>query len=232
LLILIIRCTAENSVEHGAPRNTGHPELRQPLAFEVWQSVKKQLDPSEKITILTNGPLTNLANILLYDKNASSVIKVSYLISLASVQGIYRILKYDKFTFITDNIDLHVPLGQSVFVVGGHIRDEIDSKGNVFTIPSNRYAEFNMFLDPLAATIVLESALDITLIPLKSQRKAASFPHLLEALKHAQHTPESSFVLHLLSLLHNLQQKYQLYHHVVMSAFNYLLKLFSSKWKK
>jgi hypothetical protein len=33
-------------------------------------------------------------------------------------------------------------------------------------------------------------------------------------------------------LLHNLQQKYQLYHHVVMSASNYLLKLFSSKWKK
>jgi len=35
--------TAENSVEHGAPRNTDHPELRQPLAFEVWQSIKKQL---------------------------------------------------------------------------------------------------------------------------------------------------------------------------------------------
>uniref|UniRef100_A0ACD5U3U7 Uncharacterized protein n=1 Tax=Avena sativa TaxID=4498 RepID=A0ACD5U3U7_AVESA len=171
------RCTSENSVEHGAPRNTGHPELRQPLAFEVWQSVKKQLDPSEKITILTNGPLTNLANILLCDKNASSVIN-------------------------------------SVYVVGGHIKDENDSRGNVFTVPSNRYAEFNMFLDPLAATIVMESTLDITLIPLSSQRKAASFPPLLEALKHAQHTPESSFVLHLLSLLHNFQQKHKLYHHM------------------
>ncbi|CAM0955553.1 unnamed protein product [Alopecurus aequalis] len=171
------RCTAENSLEHGAPRNTGHPELRQPLAFEVWQSIKKQLDPSEKITVLTNGPLTNLANILLSDKNASSVIK-------------------------------------SVYVVGGHIKDENDSRGNVFTIPSNRYAEFNMFLDPLAAIIVLESTLDITLIPLSSQRKAASFPPLLEALKHAQHTPESSFVLHLLSLLHDLQQKHELYHHM------------------
>uniref|UniRef100_A0A452Z384 Inosine/uridine-preferring nucleoside hydrolase domain-containing protein n=1 Tax=Aegilops tauschii subsp. strangulata TaxID=200361 RepID=A0A452Z384_AEGTS len=73
------RYTAENSVEHGAPRNTGNPELRQPLAFEVWQSVKKQLDPSEKITILTNGPLTNLANIVLSDRNASSVIKGIFL---------------------------------------------------------------------------------------------------------------------------------------------------------
>jgi inosine-uridine nucleoside N-ribohydrolase len=50
------------------------------LAFEVWQSVKKQLYPSEKITILTSGPLTNLANILLSDKNASSVIEVGYLV--------------------------------------------------------------------------------------------------------------------------------------------------------
>ncbi|KAM3410422.1 hypothetical protein ACQJBY_002559 [Aegilops geniculata] len=171
------RYTAENSVQHGAPRNTDNPELRQPLAFEVWQSVKKQLDPNEKITILTNGPLTSLANIVLSDRNASSVIK-------------------------------------SVYVVGGHIRDENDSNGNVFTVPSNRYAEFNLFLDPLAAKIVLESTMDITLIPLSSQRKASSFETLLESLANAENTPESSFVLHLLSLLHDLQQKHQLYHHM------------------
>jgi inosine-uridine nucleoside N-ribohydrolase len=50
------------------------------LAFEVWQAIKEQLDPSEKITILTNGPLTNLANIMLSDRNSSSVIEVSCLI--------------------------------------------------------------------------------------------------------------------------------------------------------
>ncbi|RLN30159.1 aspartic proteinase PCS1-like [Panicum miliaceum] len=70
------RYTAENSVEHGAPRNTEHPELRQPLAFEVWQPIKEHLDPSEKITTLSNGPLTNFSNILLSDRNASSVIEV------------------------------------------------------------------------------------------------------------------------------------------------------------
>uniref|UniRef100_A0A0A9DM55 Inosine/uridine-preferring nucleoside hydrolase domain-containing protein n=1 Tax=Arundo donax TaxID=35708 RepID=A0A0A9DM55_ARUDO len=171
------RYTAENSVKHGAPRNTDHPDLRQPLAFEVWQSIKEQLDPSEKITILTNGPLTNLANIVLSDKNASSVI-------------------------------------ESVYVVGGHIRDENRSKGNVFTVPSNRYAEFNIFLDPLAAKTVLESTLDITLIPLSSQRKAASFQAILQALKHADHIPESSFVHRLLLLLYDLQQKHKLYHHM------------------
>jgi inosine-uridine nucleoside N-ribohydrolase len=76
----IFRYTAENSVKNGAPRNTDHPELRQPFAFEVWQSIKEQLHPSEKITILTNGPLTNLANIVLSDKNAISAIEVSCLI--------------------------------------------------------------------------------------------------------------------------------------------------------
>ncbi|XP_066361915.1 nucleoside hydrolase 3-like isoform X1 [Miscanthus floridulus] len=171
------RYTAENSVKYGAPRNTDHPELRQPLAFEVWQSIKEQLDPSEKITILTNGPLTNLANIMLSDRNSSSVI-------------------------------------EKVYAVGGHIRDENDSKGNLFTVPSNRYSEFNMFLDPLAAKTVLESSLDITLIPLSSQRKAASFECILQALKHTDHTPESSFVHRLLLSLHDLQQKHGLYHHM------------------
>ncbi|KAF8765664.1 hypothetical protein HU200_008161 [Digitaria exilis] len=167
------------SPKHGAPRNTDHPELRQPLAFEVWLSIKEQLDPSEKITILSTGPLTNLANIVLSDKNASSFIEEAY-------------------------------------IVGGNIRDENDSKGNVFTVPSNRYAEFNMLLDPLAAKTVLESSLDITLIPLISQRKAASFESVLQALKHVDHTPESSFVHRLMLRLHDLQQKHRLYNHMDM----------------
>jgi len=74
------RYTAENSVNHGAPRNTDHPELRQPLALEVWQSVSRAVNSSDKITVLTNGPLTNLANIILSDKNATSFIQVSDLL--------------------------------------------------------------------------------------------------------------------------------------------------------
>ncbi|KAF8719789.1 hypothetical protein HU200_024546 [Digitaria exilis] len=165
------------SLPRSPRRNTDHPELRQPLAFEVWQSIKEQLGPSEKVTILTNGPLTNLANIVLSDKNASSII-------------------------------------ENVYAVGGHIRDEDDLKGNLFTVPSNRYAEFNMFLDPLAVKTVLESSLDITLIPLRSQRKAASFQSMLQALKHTDRTPELSFVQRLLLSLHDLQQKHELYHHM------------------
>lgn len=75
------RYTALNSVKFGTPRNTDHPELKQPLAMEVWQSITRELNPSDKITLLTNGPLSNIANIVLSDKNASSIIQVSYICS-------------------------------------------------------------------------------------------------------------------------------------------------------
>uniref|UniRef100_A0A452Z358 Inosine/uridine-preferring nucleoside hydrolase domain-containing protein n=1 Tax=Aegilops tauschii subsp. strangulata TaxID=200361 RepID=A0A452Z358_AEGTS len=159
------------------PESTDDPEHRQPLAFEVWQSVRRQLCPGDKITLLTSGPLTNLANISLSDRDASSVI-------------------------------------ERIYVVGGLIKDGGHEKGNVFTVPSNRYAEFNMFLDPLAAKTVLESNLNITLIPLPAQRKAASFESVLEALEQTQQTPESKFVRQLFALLKELQSKEKLYHHV------------------
>ncbi|KAK1696700.1 hypothetical protein QYE76_013397 [Lolium multiflorum] len=159
------------------PESSDDPEHRQPLAFEVWQSVRKQLGPGDKITVLTSGPLTNLANISLSHRDASSVI-------------------------------------ERVYVVGGLIRDGGHEKGNVFTVPSNKYAEFNMFLDPLAAKTVIESNLNITLIPLTAQRKAASFGAVLEALEQIQQTPELKFVHGLFSLLKELQSKHNLYHHV------------------
>lgn len=59
----------------GAPRTTDYPQLRQPLALEVWKSIVKS-NHGSKITILTNGPLTTLAKIILEDPNASSIIQV------------------------------------------------------------------------------------------------------------------------------------------------------------
>ena len=75
--LFLNRYTAENSMKYGAPRDTAHPELRQPLAFDVWQQVTAELGPTDKITILTNGPLINIANIILSDTKAKSIIKVS-----------------------------------------------------------------------------------------------------------------------------------------------------------
>ncbi|CAI9098877.1 OLC1v1035605C1 [Oldenlandia corymbosa var. corymbosa] len=71
--------TGENSVKFGAPQDTDHPELRQPLAIEVWQSVVNSLEPGSKVTILTNGPLTTLAQIVASGKNMTSAIEDIFL---------------------------------------------------------------------------------------------------------------------------------------------------------
>ncbi|RZC73121.1 hypothetical protein C5167_048601 [Papaver somniferum] len=171
------RYTAENSVKYGAPRDTEHPELRQPLALEVWQSISNSMDPGSKITILANGPLTNLAQIILSKENLSLVV-------------------------------------ENVYVVGGHTSYGTKDRGNLFSVPSNEYAEFNMFLDPIAAKTVLESELDITLIPLNAQRQVSSYPDILKRLQLTEKTPEAVFTYRLLSRLYHLQQKHHRYHHM------------------
>ncbi|XP_061994026.1 nucleoside hydrolase 3-like isoform X1 [Rosa rugosa] len=172
------RYTAENSVKYQAPRDTDNPELRQPLALEVWESVVKTLDPGSKVIILTNGPLTTLASIILSENNTSSLI-------------------------------------QDVYIVGGHICRSENDKGNVFSIPSSEYAEFNMFLDPLAAKTVFDSSLNITLIPLGIQQRVSDFPKILKRLRSTKKTtPEALFAWRLLSRLYRLQQLHHSYHHM------------------
>ncbi|XP_070042242.1 nucleoside hydrolase 3-like isoform X2 [Nicotiana tomentosiformis] len=171
------RYTAENSVKFGALRDTDHPELRQPLALEVWESVVKSLNPGSKVTFLTNGPLTNIAKIILADKNMTEAI-------------------------------------QDILIVGGHINYDNTEKGNVINVPSNRFAELNMFLDPLAAQTVLSSELNITLIPLGIQRTISVFPEILERLYQTKRTPEAIFARRLLSRLHHLQKTHPGYQHM------------------
>ncbi|XP_073050279.1 nucleoside hydrolase 3-like isoform X2 [Primulina eburnea] len=172
------RYTVENSVKFGAPRDTDHPELRQPLALEIWQSVVKSLKSQSKVTILTNGPLTNIANIILSDKTSTSFI-------------------------------------EEIFVVGGHINDEKSSiRGNVINIPSNKNAELNMFLDPLAAKTVFDHGHNITLIPLRVQRRVSRFAKILESLRLTKKTPEALFARRLISKLHRLQRTHHRYQHV------------------
>lgn len=117
---------------------------------------------------------------------------------------------------------------QDVYIVGGHISRGDWDKGNVFTIHSNEFAEFNMFLDPLAGKTVFDSNLNITLIPLGIQRRVGSLPRILEKLQETKRTPEAKFASRLLSMLYGLQQSHVLYHHVVnilICELNYLLLL-------
>ncbi|XP_020229094.1 inosine-uridine preferring nucleoside hydrolase [Cajanus cajan] len=170
------RYTAENSVKFGAPRDTDHPELRQPLAMEVWESILKTTKPKSKITVLTNGPLTNLAKVVSM-KNMSSRI-------------------------------------EEIYVVGGHISINANDKGNIFSVPSNQYAEFNMFLDPLAAKTVFESKVSMTLIPLSTQRRVSSFPSIIGELRRTPRTPEAVFSERLLSTLYRLKRTHYRYQHM------------------
>ncbi|KAJ8766470.1 hypothetical protein K2173_022529 [Erythroxylum novogranatense] len=68
------RYTAQKSARYETPHNTDHPEFRQPLALEIWESTLRTLKPGSKITLLTNGPLTNLAKIILLSGNDLSTV--------------------------------------------------------------------------------------------------------------------------------------------------------------
>lgn len=103
---------------------------------------------------------------------------------------------------------------QDIYIVGGHISHGKE-KGNLFTVPSNEYAEFNMFLDPLAAKTVLDSKLNITLIPLHMQKRVGSFHKILHKLKKTNRTSEAVFARRLLLRLRQLQQKDHRYLHMV-----------------
>ena len=105
---------------------------------------------------------------------------------------------------------------QDILVVGGHINHDNTDKGNVFNVPSNKFAELNMFLDPLAAKTVLSSELNITLIPLGIQRKFSAFPKILKTvLQLTKKTPGVIFVKRLLSKLQHLQKTHPRYKHMV-----------------
>lgn len=93
-------------------------------------------------------------------------------------------------------------------------------------VPSNEYAEFNMFLDPLAAKRVLESKLNITLIPLSVQSKVNTFPKIIERLRLKKKTPEALFVRRVLSRLHRLQKMHHRYQHTVSTLLFIVLKSF------
>jgi len=104
---------------------------------------------------------------------------------------------------------------QDVYVVGGHISSSVMDKGNIFSVPSNQYAEFNMFLDPLAAKTVFESQVNVTLIPLNTQRRVSSFSDIIGKLRGTSRTPEAVFSERLLSRLLRLKQSHSIYDHMV-----------------
>ncbi|KAL0730169.1 hypothetical protein Bca4012_026262 [Brassica carinata] len=116
-------------------------------------------------------------------KSVNEVTKITVLTN-GPLTSLAKIISSDKNS---------TSLIKEVYIVGGHVNIDKSDKGNIFTVPSNAYAEFNMFLDPLAAKTVLESGLNITLIPLATQRNLSSFQMMLNSLSSTDKTPESQF---------------------------------------
>ncbi|CAJ1941130.1 unnamed protein product [Sphenostylis stenocarpa] len=71
-----------------------------------------------------------------------------------------------------------------------------------------------MFLDPLAAKTVFESEVNITLIPLSTQRRLISFSAIIGELRRTPRTPEAVFSEKLLSRLYRLKQSQSIYQHM------------------
>jgi purine nucleosidase len=75
---------------------------------------------------------------------------------------------------------------KEVVIMGGAVR----TGGNV-----TPYAEFNVYVDPLAAKMVFESGLPITLVPLDATHQVFLTPRWMDEQIKPLHTPFSNFVI-------------------------------------
>lgn len=88
---------------------------------------------------------------------------------------------------------------ESVYIMGG----AVNVPGNLQDggITNNPYAEWNIFLDPLAADIVFKSGVNITLIPLDATNKAPVTTTFLNRFSKDHNTTEADFVFAVISKL-------------------------------
>jgi inosine-uridine nucleoside N-ribohydrolase len=121
----------------------------------------KIISMPDKVTIITLGPLTNLAEAL------------------------------QSAPEIKENIEM-------VYIMGG----AVDVPGNVGISHAgidNSVAEWNIYVDPRAAAIVLQSGVPVTLVPLDSTNHVPITRKFYERLKDDRKSPEAMFVFDVLS---------------------------------
>ncbi|CAN1130542.1 Nucleoside hydrolase 3 [Linum perenne] len=136
------RYTAENSVAFGAPRNTDHPELRQPRAMEVWDLVVKSLEVGSKVTYLTNGPLTNLAMIINTKNYNNSIIEDVYVVGGHISHG-----SWDKGNILNMHANAYAEM--NVFLDPFAAKKVFESSLNITLIPLEPQRKVSSFLKVL-----------------------------------------------------------------------------------
>lgn len=88
---------------------------------------------------------------------------------------------------LVDNIEMIYIMGGAVDVRGSGVSND------------NQSAEWNIYLDPLAARWVFESGAPITLVPLDATNDVPVTPEFMDTLEANQNTPESQFIYTALS---------------------------------
>lgn len=121
----------------------------------------KIMSMPDNVTIITLGPLTNLAEAL------------------------------QSAPEIKENVEM-------VYIMGG----AVDVPGNVGSSHAgidNSVADWNIYVDPRAAAIVLQSGVPVTLVPLDATNHVPVTTKFIDRLKKDRKTPEAMFVLEVLS---------------------------------
>lgn len=139
------------------PHSTASPSS-QPASELLAGTIKSQ---AGKVTLLTLGPLTNLAEAL------------------------------QSAPEITEKIEM-------VYIMGG----AVDVPGNVGTSQAgidNSAAEWNIYVDPHAAAIVLQSGVPVTLVALDATNRVPLTRNFYNRLKKAQESPVAKFVYNVLT---------------------------------
>ncbi|KAH7296329.1 hypothetical protein KP509_26G019400 [Ceratopteris richardii] len=117
-------------------------------------------------------------------------------------------------TFLASNTSLKSQI-KEIFIAGGVVNgsEKASAMGNVHTLPQNKLAEFNFFLDPQAAQNTFKSDVKIFLVPLNALYNEKLTISLLDALNATRRTPEAKFVHRLLLTVHELEEKRSQYSH-------------------
>ena len=121
----------------------------------------KILSMPDKVTIITLGPLTNLAEVL------------------------------QSAPEIKENIEM-------VYLLGGAL-DVPGSVGVSHAGIDNSVADWNVYVDPHAAAIVLQSGVPVTLVPVDATNQVPVTMKFYQRLKDDRKTPEAMFVFDVLS---------------------------------
>jgi inosine-uridine nucleoside N-ribohydrolase len=146
------------------PQNPA-PPITQPAAELLTTKIKSL---PGNVTIITLGPLTNLAEALQFAPELKDMIEM-------------------------------------VYIMGGAV-DVPGNVGNSGAGIDNSVAEWNIYIDPRAAAIVLQSGAPVTLVPLDATNHAPLTRKFYDRLKNDRKSPEATFVFDVLTQYYDFIQ--------------------------